>query len=148
MSSPRVLRIVVTMPASDKRRWNSRIRSRAICRSRNWERIERDQVQLAGHLLRHLDQRFGVFGLVVDAIKHHVFESDEVARRKFEVAVAGGEQFLERITLVDRHQHVSRSASVGACRLTASATGTTRASSSICGTMPEVDTVTRRRDRP
>ena len=67
----------------------------AICCSRSsGNGLNGIRFSLHGHLLRHLDQRFGVFGLVVDAIKHHVFEGDEVARREFEVAVAGGEQFL------------------------------------------------------
>ena len=43
---------------------------------------------------------------------------------------------------------LSRSASSGACRLTASATGHSAASRSICGTRPDVETVTRRRDSP
>jgi hypothetical protein len=43
---------------------------------------------------------------------------------------------------------LSRNPSVGACSDTASATGQASAKRSIAGTMPEVDTVTRRRDRP
>ncbi|CFW31096.1 Uncharacterised protein [Bordetella pertussis] len=42
----------------------------------------------------------------------------------------------------------SRSASLGACRDTASATGQSWDRRSIMGTTPEVETVTRRRDRP
>jgi hypothetical protein len=42
----------------------------------------------------------------------------------------------------------SRSASFGACSDTASATGQSSRRRSIIGTTPEVETVTRRRDRP
>src|SRR5262249_23917607 len=42
----------------------------------------------------------------------------------------------------------SRSASFGACSDTASATGHSSRRRSIIGTMPEVDSVTRRRERP
>ena len=51
MSSPRVLRIVVTSPASMQdllEREHARARARAELRAR--ERIERDQVELARHV--------------------------------------------------------------------------------------------------
>ena len=49
---------------------------------------------------------------------------------------------------IDGYQFVTRSSSLGACRLMASATSMSLASSYIFGTIPDVDRVTRRLDKP
>ena len=73
------------------------------------KRIERDQVELARHVARRARRaRAACDGAVVDAVEHHVFERDEVARRALEVAAARGHQLGERMLAVDRHEAVAQ----------------------------------------
>mmetsp|Transcript_21677 Transcript_21677/g.84466 ORF Transcript_21677/g.84466 Transcript_21677/m.84466 type:complete len:526 (+) Transcript_21677:1337-2914(+) len=76
---------------------------------RGRKRIERDQVELAGHLaLQQLDQFARLLGRVVHLLQHAVLEGDEVARRAVEVAVAGVEQFGDGVFLVQRHELIAQ----------------------------------------
>ena len=114
MSSPRVLRTVVTIPASLS------IFAKACTRGcgertspEAGKRVERDQVELAGDAaaVPRAPARTScsrVLGLVVHAIEHAVLEGDEVARRMRQVAVAGVEQFGDRVLPVERHQVVAQ----------------------------------------
>jgi hypothetical protein len=49
-----------------------------------------------------------MLGLVVHAVEHAVLEGDEVARRMLEVALAGLEQFGNRVLAVQRHEVVAQ----------------------------------------
>ena len=109
MSSPRVLRMVVTMPASIRRcaKAPDPLRRRTA-EPRLRKRIERDQVELARHVAHQLDQLVGMRVGVVDAVQHHVLERDEVARRRPQVAPAGGQQLAQRVLAIERHQPVAQ----------------------------------------
>ena len=84
---------------------------------------------------------------VIDAIEHHVFERDEIARRFLDIAHARSKQLTYRILAVDRYQVVTQLV-VRCVQDTASATGKVSRNLSIAGTRPEVDSVTRRRESP
>ena len=116
MSSPRVLRIVVTMPPSCSTGAKAAIRS-------GGERFRPDaanglngnQVDLARHArparavaAQQRQQGLGLRRRVVDAIEHAVLEGDEVARRALEVAARCAEQLGDRVLAVERHQLVAQ----------------------------------------
>ncbi|MCY1294668.1 hypothetical protein D9M70_439730 [compost metagenome] len=50
----------------------------------------------------------GVFEAVVDVLQHHIFEGDAAGVGKPRIGAAGVHQFLQRVLLVDRHQHVAQ----------------------------------------
>ena len=50
-----------------------------------------------------------MFWLVIDPVEHAIFESDEVPRRKLQIALAGRHQLNQRVLLVQRHQVVTQS---------------------------------------
>lgn len=64
-----------------------------------------------------------------------------------QVTMAGIQRFPYRVLAVQRNEIVTQRV-IEACKETASATGQSFAKRSIMGTTPEVDTVTRRRDKP
>src|SRR5439155_470359 len=72
------------------------------------EGIERDQVELAAHMARDTHQFARVRVRVVHALEHDVLESDEVARRLFEVAVARRKQLAQRVFAVHGDQLVAQ----------------------------------------
>jgi hypothetical protein len=84
---------------------------------------------------------------VIHAIKHHVLEGHKVPRCRLKIPGAGRPELIQRVLSVKRYQLVAQE-STGACSDTANATGQSSRSRSIIGTTPDVDTVTRRRDRP
>ena len=83
-------------------------RRRRALQARLGERVERDQVELAAHQSCKLDQFLGVLVGVIDAVQHAVFKSDEVARRMRQIALASGQQLLQRVFLVQRHEFVAQ----------------------------------------
>jgi len=72
------------------------------------EGIERDQIELARHLAYQRDELARLRRRVVDAVKHYVFESDEITRCALDVAHARGEQLRERMLAVDRYEAVAQ----------------------------------------
>src|SRR5690242_3872004 len=52
------------------------------------KRIERNQIELAWHITRELDQLARLLELVVDPVQHHIFEGNEVAWRSFTLPLA------------------------------------------------------------
>ena len=75
------------------------------------EGIEGNQVELAGNRMRGVfyqrDQFTSMLVGVVDAIKHAVFESNEVSRREFKVSPCGRHQLGQWIFLVQRDEAVT-----------------------------------------
>src|SRR5207253_11107392 len=72
------------------------------------ERIERYQVDLAGRAAQQRKERARRGYVVVHAVEHHIFERDEIARRLFDVAAARGEQLVQRMLAIDRHETVAQ----------------------------------------
>src|SRR5439155_8321615 len=68
------------------------------------EGIERNQVELAAHMARDSYQLARLHVRVVYALEHDVLESDEVARRFLEVAVARSKQLAKRVFEVNGDQ--------------------------------------------
>src|SRR5690606_6649533 len=64
------------------------------------EGVEGNEVELAADLPRNVDELPGMFVGIVDAVEHDVFESDEIARRVFQVPVSRVEQFAQGMLAV------------------------------------------------
>ncbi|ENN89629.1 hypothetical protein RHSP_37267 [Rhizobium freirei PRF 81] len=70
--------------------------------------VEGDEVDLGRNAFQELDQPLGVLEAVVDALQHHIFEGDAARIRETGIGAAGVHQLLQRIFLVDRHEHVAQ----------------------------------------
>src|SRR5512140_56172 len=77
------------------------------------EWIEGDEIDLARYaaaavVLQQVDELARMLALVVHPFEHAVFESDEVARRVLQVAIAGVQQVREAVLAVQWHQVVAQ----------------------------------------
>src|SRR5256885_13369714 len=72
------------------------------------ERVEGNEIELRAHSRRDGQELAGMLLAVVDTVEHYIFESDEVARRLFQVAIARRDQLAQGIFAIDRHQTVAQ----------------------------------------
>ncbi len=73
------------------------------------KRVERNQIELAVDL-RSPHQPHQILSQcrgVVHTVEHAIFEGDEVARGKVEIALARRQQFVQRVLAIERHQFVA-----------------------------------------
>ena len=102
MSRPRVSRTVAgsALAVEHGRERGDRVAARARERSR---RVVRDQVHLEDPPVEQPRELGRLLDAVVDAGEHHVLD-EHLAAAQLEVAAALGEDLLERIAVVHRHQ--------------------------------------------
>src|SRR5690606_31053561 len=72
------------------------------------EGVEGDEVELAPHLARDVDELPGMLVSVVDAVEHDVFESNEITWRMLEIAIARIEQLTQGMFSVQWNQTVAQ----------------------------------------
>ena len=109
MSSPRVLRMVATMPASCSASGSATMRARGLVRnSLPGNGLNGIRLSLHGTSRTSATSSRACVDAVVDAVEHHVLERDEIARRTLEVAQARGHAARQRMLAVDRHDAVAQ----------------------------------------
>src|SRR5439155_13225605 len=86
-------------------RQNALTRRRPKLRSR--KRIERNEIDLARRIAQQREQLARRRRIVVDAVEHHIFERDEVARRFFQIPSTRGQKFVERMLAIDRYETIA-----------------------------------------
>ena len=153
MSSPRVLRTVVTMPASSSTLANAAIaasgdRRRPDCgNGLNGIRLslQESPAQRLSFTSSINCRACSGWSFTPSSMQYSKVMKSRGAASRYRLAapISSASGYL-RLS----GTKVSRSASLEACSEIASATGQSAASRSIMGTTPDVDTVTRRRDRP